>query len=113
MGTYYAIVTCRNSEDDIHAALASLRNQILVPEYVIVIDDGSTDKTSQLLSESKQDWPSLFVITHNDLGYDISRVVKNWNEAITYSRRGGLARTTYHMIATDDTNLLEKVDISD
>lgn len=103
MGTYFAVVTCRNSEDDIHAALTSLRNQTLTPEYVIVVDDGSTDKTSEILSQTKQDWHSLYVITHNDLGYDISRVVRNWNEAITYSRSSMLPHTTYHMIATDDT----------
>jgi glycosyltransferase involved in cell wall biosynthesis len=103
MGTYFAIVTCRNSEDDIYAALTSLRNQASAPEYVIVVDDGSTDKTSEILSQTKQDWQSLHVITHDDLGYDISRVVRNWNEAIAYSRSKMLPHTTYHMIATDDT----------
>jgi glycosyltransferase involved in cell wall biosynthesis len=103
MGTYFAIVTCRNSEDDIHAALTSLRRQILAPQYVIVVDDGSTDKTSEILTQTKQNWQSLQVITHNDLGYDIGRVVKNWNEAISYSRNKKLTPATYHMIATDDT----------
>jgi glycosyltransferase involved in cell wall biosynthesis len=103
MSTYFAIVTCRNSENDIHAALTSLRNQTLAPQYVIVVDDGSTDKTSEILTQIKQDWQSLYVITHDDLGYDISRVVRNWNEAITYARSKELAHTTYHMIATDDT----------
>ena len=103
MGTYFAIVTCRNSEDDIHAALMSLRRQILAPQYVIVVDDGSTDKTSEILTQTKQNWQSLHVITHNDLGYDIGRVVKNWNEAIAYSRNKKLTHATYHMIATDDT----------
>ena len=103
MGTYFAIVTCRNSEDDIQAALASLRKQTLAPQYVIVIDDGSTDNTSEILTQIRQNWRSLHVIRHNDLDYDIGRVVKNWNEAITYSRNKDLAHTTYHMIATDDT----------
>ena len=103
MGSYFAIVTCRNSEDDIHAALMSLRNQTFTPQYVIVVDDGSTDKTAEILTQTKQNWQSLYVITHNDLGYDIGRVVKNWNEAITYSRSKGLIHTSYHMIATDDT----------
>ena len=83
--------------------LMSLRNQTLAPQYVIVVDDGSTDKTAEILTQTKQNWQSLYVITHNDLGYDIGRVVKNWNEAITYSRSKGLIHTSYHMIATDDT----------
>jgi glycosyltransferase involved in cell wall biosynthesis len=103
MGTYFAIVTCRNSVDDIYAALMSLRNQTLTPRYVIVVDDGSTDNTSEILAKMRQGWPSLYVITHDDVGYDISRVVKNWNEAIAYSREKNLEHTTYHMIATDDT----------
>jgi glycosyltransferase involved in cell wall biosynthesis len=103
MGTYSAIVTCRNSENDIRAALTSLKDQTLAPQYVIVVDDGSTDKTQEILTQTKQSWQSLYVIKHDDLGYDISRVVRNWNEAITYSRRKKLAHTTYHMIATDDT----------
>jgi glycosyltransferase involved in cell wall biosynthesis len=103
MGTYFAIVTCRNSENDIRAALTSLKDQTLAPQYVIVVDDGSTDKTQEILTQTKQSWQSLYVIKHDDLGYDISRVVRNWNEAITYSRRKKLAHTTYHMIATDDT----------
>ena len=103
MGSYFAIVTCRDSEDNIHASLTSLKNQTLPPEYVIVVDDGSTDNTSNILTQIRQDWHSLHVITHNDLGYDISRVVRNWNEAIMYSRNKELPHTTYHLIATDDT----------
>lgn len=104
MGSYFAIVTCRDSEDNITTSLASLKNQTLPPEYVIVVDDGSTDNTPDILTQIKQDWHSLHVITHNDLGYDISRVVRNWNEAILYSRSKELPHTTYHLIATDDTN---------
>ena len=103
MGTYFAIVTCRNSENDIRAALTSLKDQTLAPQYVIVVDDGSTDKTPEILTQTKQRWQSLYVIKHDDLGYDISRVVRNWNEAIAYSKSKKLAHTTYHMIATDDT----------
>jgi glycosyltransferase involved in cell wall biosynthesis len=103
MGTYFVIVTCRNSADSIFTALMSLRNQTLTPRYVIVIDDGSTDNTAEILEKMRRDWPSLYIIQHVDLGYDIRRVVRNWNEAITYSRKKNLEHTTYHMIATDDT----------
>ena len=47
------------------------------------------------------------------MGYDVTRIVKNWNKAIKYSRENDLIPTDYHMIATDDTiyepNYAEKV----
>ena len=71
MGNYYAIVTCRNSEDNIIAALNSLKDQKLKPEYVIVVNDGSTDRTTEILSDIQKNWNRLYVITHPDWGYDI------------------------------------------
>lgn len=103
MGNYYAIVTCRNSEDNIKAALNSLKDQTLKPEYVIVVNDGSTDRTTEILNDVQKDWHSLHVITHSDWGYDIKRVSKNWNEAIKLSRDKGLQKVDYHLIATDDS----------
>jgi len=103
LGSYFAIVTSRNSEDGIKSALLSLKNQQLKPEYVIVIDDGSKDKTPDILMELKRDWSELYVITNPDLGYDIKRVVKNWNSALDLVRNESMPITDYHLIATDDT----------
>ena len=103
LGSYFTIVTCRNSQDNIRTALTSIIQQTQNPEYVIVINDGSTDKTKDILDDIQADWPYLYVITNPDLGYDISRVIKNWNAAIKLSRDRGLRKTDYHMIATDDT----------
>jgi len=49
----------------------------------------------------------LYVITNLDLGYDIGRVVKNWNSAINLARKLNLEKTDYHMISTDDTHYEE------
>ncbi len=103
MGTYFSIVTCRNSENNIESSLQSLQNQTLKPKYVIVIDDGSTDKTSEILKRIQKNWQSLYVITNPDLGYDIGRVVNNWNKAIKFVLESKLDKTDYHMICTDDT----------
>lgn len=103
MGTYFAVVTCRNSQETIRKALFSIKEQTIKPEHVIVINDGSTDKTKDILEDMQNDWHNLYVITYPDLGYDISRVVKNWNAAIKLTRDRGLEKTDYHMIATDDT----------
>jgi glycosyltransferase involved in cell wall biosynthesis len=102
-GTYFVIVTCRNSEVTIKDALFSLEEQTVRPNYVIVINDGSTDKTHDILEEMKRLWANLFIITNPDLGYDISRISRNWNKAIIFAEEHNLGTTDYHMIATDDT----------
>ena len=103
MGTYFTIVTCRNSENDIEKALMSLSNQTIKPSYIIVIDDGSKDNTGKVLKEISRKIDNLFIISNPDLGYDISRVVKNWNKALTLKVEQNLVETDYHMIGTDDT----------
>lgn len=102
---YCAIVTCRNSEAMIEKALISLLRQSIEPEYVIVVDDGSTDKTPIILKTMlhSKEWASkLHIITNPDLGYDPSRIVRNWNKALAYADQKGLTKTNYHLIATDD-----------
>ncbi len=103
MGTYFTIVTCRNSENDIEKALMSISNQTTKPSYIIVIDDGSKDNTGKILIEISKKIDNLFIISNPDFGYDISRVVKNWNKALTLKTEKSLGETDYHMIGTDDT----------
>ena len=103
MGSYYVIVTCRNSENDIESAIKSLLRQTIKPKYIIIVDDGSTDNTPSILKELKSRNDNIHLITNPDLGYDIGRVVVNWNKAINLARTLNLGITDYHMIGTDDT----------
>lgn len=103
LGTYYIIITCRNSEDKIKDAIISLKKQTIQPEYVIVVDDGSKDKTPEILKDLQKEWNKLYIITNPDLGYNIGRIVSNWNKAIRFVNDLNLKKTDYHMISTDDT----------
>ena len=102
-GSYFVLITCRNSQETTRKSLTSIKEQTVNPEYVIVINDGSTDNTKNILHDMQKDWPTLYVIANPDLGYDISRVVRNWNDAIKFAREKGLPETDYHMIVNDDT----------
>ena len=81
----------------------SLFNQTIQPSYIIVIDDGSKDNTGKILKELSNKVENLYIISNPDLGYDISRVVKNWNKALALIVEKKLEETDYHMIGTDDT----------
>jgi glycosyltransferase involved in cell wall biosynthesis len=107
VGSYYVIVTCRNSENDIESAIKSLLRQTIKPKYIIIVDDGSTDNTPNILKELKSRNDNIHLITNPDLGYDIGRVVVNWNKAINLARTLNLGITDYHMIGTDDTQYEE------
>lgn len=103
MSTYFAIVTCRNSEKDIEMAIMSLANQTVNPRYIIIVDDGSRDRTPNILRELKNKVANLHIITNPDLGYDVRRIVTNWNKALRFAEEMNLEQTDHHMIGTDDT----------
>lgn len=102
LSDYFVILTCRNSQSTIRSAIESILKQTVLPEYIIIINDGSTDKTAEIVQEIRSAQSSIYVITHPDWGYDIKRVVSNWNEAIRFSKERNLKRTKFHLIATDD-----------
>lgn len=103
MYSYYVIMTCRNSEKNIEDAVLSITNQSTKPKYIIVINDGSTDRTLSILAQLKEKISNLHIITNPDLGYDIDRVVSNWNKAIKLTYEMNLEKTDFHLVATDDT----------
>lgn len=103
MGSYYVIVTCRNSQDSIEKAIMSLYTQTIKPEYIIIINDGSTDNTQIILDKLHKSLDNIYLITNPDMGYDVTRIVKNWNKAIKLVKEEKLKNTDYHMIGTDDT----------
>ena len=57
------IIPCFNSEKYIREALDSLANQTVLPEEVIVIDNGSTDKTVNIIHEFINNHKNINIIT--------------------------------------------------
>ena len=80
------------------SAISSLLKQTIRPNYVIVIDDGSSDSTPKILQNLQAVNPNIYILTNADIGFSIRRVVKNWNKLLKLISDLNLERTDYHMI---------------
>lgn len=95
-GTYYTFMPVRNCCASIGQVMDSLLEQDLPPSLIIVVDDGSTDGTSDILAEYKTNHPDkVEIITTNSKTRDYSRLVTLWNMCL---------RTDYdyHMVSAGD-----------
>ena len=102
MGNFNVIFTCRNSEKILKPSLTSIIEQSIKPKYIIVVDDGSTDNTPNILKQIQIRNNNIYIITNPDRGYNIGRVVLNWNKALRLAKQLNLETTDYHLIAPDD-----------
>jgi len=96
---YWVAVVARNAAPNILSTLTSLLHQTLPPVRIIVVNDGSSDKTSEILTEVSYKNPIIRVLTLPDRGYDIRRVPSNINLAIASTSD---LKTEYLMISGDD-----------
>ncbi len=66
---YVVISPCRNEVEYMEQTLDSMVNQTVTPNKWIIVDDGSTDGTSEILAEyaEKHEW--IEIITRKDRGH--------------------------------------------
>ena len=63
------ISPCRDEARTLPKTIASMRAQTRPPELWVVVDDGSTDATPQILAEAARELPWLRVVTRADRGF--------------------------------------------
>lgn len=69
------IVTTYNRPDALEAVLKSIQHQTVMPDEVIVADDGSRDDTRQLVERFMHDFPTkLLHCWHEDRGFRLSEI---------------------------------------
>jgi glycosyltransferase involved in cell wall biosynthesis len=78
-----AIIPCHNSGETVLRALSSVCRQTIKPKELIIVDDASSDNTSQLLkhfSNQEHDFPIILINNEVNLGAGLSRN-KGWDKA--------------------------------
>ena len=79
--TSYSVALCSyNGEKYIHQQIDSILSQTHRPSEIVVCDDGSTDRTPEILVEYQKQYPEIFRIHFNEINL---RSVKNFEKAIS------------------------------
>ena len=98
-----AIIPCYNSQATLERAVNSVLNQTVRPAELIIVDDGSTDGTAELMRDLKRgngDWISLI---HNE---------KNLGPATSRNLAWSKASQTYvAFLDADDSWHIRKIEI--
>lgn len=67
--SYVVITPVRNEADFVGRTIASMSGQTLLPRQWVIIDDGSTDGTGEILKDAALSRPWLTVVTRPDRGF--------------------------------------------
>lgn len=67
-GTYCLISPCRDEEDYMRRTLDAVINQTVRPDLWVIVDDGSTDSTPQILAEYAQKVDFIQIVRREDRG---------------------------------------------
>ena len=94
--TYYHFFCVRDSEESMSDVMESLINQSYQPKKIIVVDDGSSDKTGEILEKFRRKFPTLIEVIHTDSQTrDYSRIPNLWNMCLR-------KEYDYHMVGARD-----------
>jgi glycosyltransferase involved in cell wall biosynthesis len=95
--SYYHFFCARNCGDSIDAVMRSLVGQTLEPKEIIVVNDGSTDKTEEILKRYEKEYSGIVkIINTESKTRDYARIPSLWNMCLRKNY-------DYHMIGAGDT----------
>lgn len=72
-GKVSVVVPCYNYADLLERTIASVQNQTLQPDKIVIVNDGSTDNTDEIGRRLAQEFPNVHYIHQNNAGVAIAR----------------------------------------
>jgi poly-beta-1,6-N-acetyl-D-glucosamine synthase len=67
--SYLLVSPCRNEADYMRLTLDSVVSQTIPPDLWVIVDDGSTDETPQILSDYENRYPFIKIVTRKNRGH--------------------------------------------
>lgn len=80
---YILIVPARNEEKRLPLVMKSIINQTVLPKLCVIIDDGSTDNTSEIINQWERDFNW---IRHKTLLRDITYKWNAWDKGLHFAK---------------------------
>lgn len=68
-GKYLIISPCRNEEKFMRATLDTVCSQSILPDKWVIVDDGSTDATPEILAEYAANYDFIKIVTRDNRGH--------------------------------------------
>jgi glycosyltransferase involved in cell wall biosynthesis len=101
---YWCCVITRDGAETIGETMSSISGQSSPPAFVVVVDDGSTDRTAEILAEVSKNFRALHVVGTSSTNRDIRRVPALLNLGIRRARSvsGASGLPRYMMVSGDD-----------
>ena len=88
MNRYIIITPCKNEEKSLSGIIQSVAKQSMTPELWAIVDDGSIDKTLEIMQDAKNKYKWVEIIclekkSYRDLTIHISDVIKTGFDFVT------------------------------
>lgn len=107
---YILITPAKNEGENIGSCIHSVLSQTVIPVLWVLVDDGSTDSTYDIIQDARNEHHWIECIKLNDTGRDltihISKVIKNgFDFAVEHCRQNNIE---YNYIAFLDADMIIK-----
>ncbi|TGC11565.1 glycosyltransferase [Methanolobus halotolerans] len=112
MNGYILVTPCKNEEESLPKLAESIVGQEITPLLWVIVNDGSTDRTPEILRDLGSRYPWIQTITLSekprDLGVHVSHVYRTGFDAAIKHCEGN--SIDYHYVASVDADIILDID---
>ena len=104
--SWWCCIITRDGAETLGTTLDSIIGQSIPPEFIVVVDDNSKDRTPKIVEEKKKSFPEIFTIRTRYETRDIRRVPILLNMGLDFvSSNFSKRMPNYMMVSGDDNDL--------